>query len=945
MPVTIVDPTSTEAEHLASVDVKFSGLHIGGGIYFSANHQPSEGGTSTAVPQASLDTEAEAHRTDEIDFTLPDDSAEWDDYLVDADSDGTPETVLEGFDISLHVGRTLDDGSLYDGFAVPLLIALDSGDLMGLTGTVTGYPSAANALDGQDGTLHETTGTISGYTSQSVAGDPAGYFTVTDAEILGGMSGGGLYVDYDADGDGTAETYAVGTVARAGYVDYPDPQEDDYYARVADLAPQYADLAAAIEGLTGDDARTADDFARMVILTGQSAGASETVFDGTFFHEDILGSVNADSLSGAGGDDLLEGAEGADTLSGGTGADTLDGGTGSDHLSGGADTDILRGGADADTLEGGDGNDSLTGGDGDDSLSGDAGADTLMGGTGADRLLGGADADLLMGGEGTDILDGGEDDDTLSGQDGDDTLTGQAGSDLLDGGAGADRLSGGTGDDSLIGGTGADTLDGGEGNDRLDGGAEADRLEGGAGDDRLSGGADRDSLHGGDGADTLDGGAEDDALDGGTGDDSLLGADGNDYLRGGDGHDSLSGGDGLDVLDGGAGNDLLAGGAEGDTLTGAEGDDTLEGDAGADVLHGGEGADSLSGGAGQDNLSGEDGADLLLGGADADTLSGGDGDDTLDGGAGADVMTGGAGIDTFHVLAETGASDRLTDFEAAEDILDLSRYFDSVEAVRAAAVVEGANLRIDLSAGALPEAAGAGTLYLMQMDLSDLAAATVVVSCFTPGTQIATLAGPRAVDSLSAGDLVMTRDHGAQRVVTVLRRHLGPDELAARPDLAPVRIAAGSLGPGLPRRDLRVSPQHRMLVSGALARRFGSAPEVLVAATKLCALPGIAPDPAPQGVTYLHVVMARHEVLTAEGCATESFWPGPAALAGLPPAQADEMRALFGRCPLPARPLVEAGAARRLVARHLSRGTPIQQPDRPPRTRALASRSALPRLN
>ena len=75
MSLTIVDPAATGLEYLASVDVKFSGIHIGGGIYFSANHIPNAGGTYTAVPQRSLNGEAEAHATSEIDVTLPADPA------------------------------------------------------------------------------------------------------------------------------------------------------------------------------------------------------------------------------------------------------------------------------------------------------------------------------------------------------------------------------------------------------------------------------------------------------------------------------------------------------------------------------------------------------------------------------------------------------------------------------------------------------------------------------------------------------------------------------------------------------------------------------------------------------------------------------------------------------------------------------------------------------
>jgi Ca2+-binding RTX toxin-like protein len=64
--------------------------------------------------------------------------------------------------------------------------------------------------------------------------------------------------------------------------------------------------------------------------------------------------------------------------------------------------------------------------------------------------------------------------------------------------------------------------------------------------------------------------------------------------------------------------------------------------------------------------------DILIGGAGADTLSGGAGDDLLIDGAGSDVLTGGSGADVF-VFDLDGATDRITDFDAGRDRIDLSR--------------------------------------------------------------------------------------------------------------------------------------------------------------------------------------------------------------------------------------------------------------------------------
>lgn len=76
---------------------------------------------------------------------------------------------------------------------------------------------------------------------------------------------------------------------------------------------------------------------------------------------------------------------------------------------------------------------------------------------------------------------------------------------------------------------------------------------------------------------------------------------------------------------------------------------------------------------GQTLLEGGAGNDLLTGGADAVTLAGGAGDDILVGGAGAAAMAGGAGADLF-VLAANGRVNRITDFDPAQDRLDLSAF-------------------------------------------------------------------------------------------------------------------------------------------------------------------------------------------------------------------------------------------------------------------------------
>lgn len=73
---------------------------------------------------------------------------------------------------------------------------------------------------------------------------------------------------------------------------------------------------------------------------------------------------------------------------------------------------------------------------------------------------------------------------------------------------------------------------------------------------------------------------------------------------------------------------------------------------------------TLTGGTGDDNLAGGAGNDVLAGGQGADVIVDGAGSDTLSGAQGADIF----------VLVADGATDVITDFNAAEDRLDLTSF-------------------------------------------------------------------------------------------------------------------------------------------------------------------------------------------------------------------------------------------------------------------------------
>ena len=168
-----------------------------------------------------------------------------------------------------------------------------------------------------------------------------------------------------------------------------------------------------------------------------------------------------------------------------------------------------------------------------------------------------------------------------------------------------------------------------------------------------------------------------------------------------------------------------------------------------------------------------------------------------------------------------------------------------------------------------------------------------VMRCFTPGTLITTDEGPVPVESVHVGTRVLTRDNGFQAVRWIGRRDLTAAELVVRPNFQPVRIAAGSLGDGLPERDLLVSPQHRVLVTGPEAELLFGEPEVLVAAVHLVDRQGITRAASPMGISYLHFMCEHHEIIRSEGAWTESYLPGEVSTSAMDAGTRAEILALF----------------------------------------------------
>ncbi|WP_136635528.1 Hint domain-containing protein [Pseudooceanicola onchidii] len=166
------------------------------------------------------------------------------------------------------------------------------------------------------------------------------------------------------------------------------------------------------------------------------------------------------------------------------------------------------------------------------------------------------------------------------------------------------------------------------------------------------------------------------------------------------------------------------------------------------------------------------------------------------------------------------------------------------------------------------------------------------IACFVAGTKILTMEGQRPVEQLVPGDRVMTRDHGLQSLRWIGCRHVDGSEIKEFDSVRPIRIAAGALGNGMPVRDLLVSPEHRVMVSGDKVAELIGEDEALIAAKYLVGRDGITVEKV-EAVIYYHLMFDDHELVMSEGTWTESFLPGLSALNGMDVEAVEELYAIY----------------------------------------------------
>ncbi len=690
-------------------------------------------------------------------------------------------------------------------------------------------------------------------------------------------------------------------------------------------------------------------------------------------------------IEGGGGNDQIFGGKGDDQIHGGAGDDTLVGGEGNDKITGGDGNDVISGGAGNDTLFGDNGGDRLDGGEGHDQLHGGAGNDTLFGGAGNDKITGGADDDLLVGGSGNDTLFGDDGNDLIYGDSlgdvplssandfdpvtlnfasvkpGSETVSGNnsavAGSSviyndvaMLDGKSISAKLVLVSKSSDIL------TVD-------LTGKSTAEILLNGTNVSAAGGETATFRLEFFDPATnqpvTLNPSIIFADIDAEFGKEIVKITDPN-LLNAGapsaGGNVNISFTPGSLVATGTLQNgdaEALAGQVS--TLFGPTSEVTFtltSRDVNSGFNFGNADLDDFAYQAPFD--PDQPGNDELFGGAGDDTLFGGAGNDVLSGGEDDDLISGGAGNDRFIY---TSGDDTITDFldqvgpiddgdQTNNNFIDLERFYNPTTV----AAVNGADadptndfknglemLRADAADGKLDgiidgvdyrgEIAGIN-LTLLDGDGNpvtgdDLTFDNTNVICFASGTGIKTIKGVVAVEDLEIGMRVLTMDTGFQAIRWIGSRKLSKAEMDANPNLRPIRIAAGALGPNTPENDLVVSPQHRILVRSVVADRIFGANEVLVPAKLLLDYPGVNIDETCDEVTYWHFLCDDHQIVYAEGMPAESLFTGPEALKSVSAEAREEIFAILpwlaelnhDALPRSARRLVKGPQAKQMVKR------------------------------
>ena len=159
------------------------------------------------------------------------------------------------------------------------------------------------------------------------------------------------------------------------------------------------------------------------------------------------------------------------------------------------------------------------------------------------------------------------------------------------------------------------------------------------------------------------------------------------------------------------------------------------------------------------------------------------------------------------------------------------------------------------------------------------------------GTNLRTPCGPRRVEFVREGDLIVTRDNGLQPVRLVWSQTVTKSEMAADPSLAPVLMKPRALGPMMPKTELRIGGAHQMLVPGWRLEDEDDTESCLVPVRDVDGL-SLGTEAELDDVTYFNVVFENSQIFCANGLPVESFVATESSLANVPQTVRDKLKTL-----------------------------------------------------
>ncbi len=154
----------------------------------------------------------------------------------------------------------------------------------------------------------------------------------------------------------------------------------------------------------------------------------------------------------------------------------------------------------------------------------------------------------------------------------------------------------------------------------------------------------------------------------------------------------------------------------------------------------------------------------------------------------------------------------------------------------------------------------ASSVSSQYITVSDVGGVDTIAICFLAGTMIRTPDGERPVETLKRGDLVLTTD-GVAKPISWLGKQTVAAAFADPIRSWPIRVKAGALAENTPSRDLLLSPDHALLIEGAMIHAGALVNGVSI----------LRETRVPRSFIYYHVELDDHSLILAENTPAETF--------------------------------------------------------------------------